>query len=195
MATVIEHIDEVDFVQNMLFCTVRNSKQNISYDAASCEDVITRLLDYKFGGISGKMAFLFSSDTSIISVYDYIKEKNPHFTSNHPYLQDIYKKIFVIDTDFNFEDIEIDNVYHSCINKEVVVNPEIIEQYLDKYSEFNKKEENLDVTIFDFNTEENGNVRFTLIRDFTLVREDGIEGDIYTVQTYPDIFVEYELND
>ena len=63
--------------------------------------------------------------------------------------------------------------------------------YLDKYSEFNKKEEDLDITMYDFETEE-GTVRFTFVRDFTLFYEDGIEGDIITTWTYPDIYIEYE---
>ena len=191
MSTVIKHLNEFDFVQNMLFLVTRNSELTVSYQAASCDDIVTETLNDKFGGIAGDALFLFAAEDSIISVYDYIKKKNPHFRNDHPYLQDIYKKIFIIDTDFNYEYTEEKSNNYSCKNEVDVVNPKIIKMYLDKYSEFNKKEENLDITMYDFETEE-GTVRFTFIRDFTLFYEDGIAGDIITTWTYPDIYIEYE---
>ena len=175
----------------MLFLVTRNSEWIVSYQASSCDNIVTETLNDKFGGIAGDALFIFAAEDSIISVYDYIKKKNPHFRNDHPYLQDIYKKIFIIDTDFNYDYIEEKSNYYSCKNEVDVVNPEIIKMYLDKYSEFNKKEENLDITMYDFETEE-GTVRFTFIRDFTLFYEDGIAGDIITTWTYPDIYIEYE---
>ena len=106
MSTVIEHLNEINFAQNMLFLVTRNSELNVSYQAASCDDAVTETLNDKFGGIVGDGLFIFAAEDSIISVYDYIKKKNPHFRSDHPYLQDIYKKIFIIDTTFSYEYIE-----------------------------------------------------------------------------------------
>lgn len=194
MSTVIEHISETMIFNELLPCVVRDTKKNISYHAASCSNTISHILTDKFGGVTGEMDNWFGSEDSIISVYDYIKEKNSHFTSNHPYLQDIYKKIFIIDSVFEYEDINDSDIYHSCTDEESVVNPEVIKMYFDYYWEDDKKEENLDIVIYNFNTEKRGNVKFTLIRDFTITYEDGVLGDIGTTWTYPDIFVEYELN-
>lgn len=192
MSTVIEHISEIMIWKKVVPCVVRDTKRTISYHAASCSNIISHILTDRFGGVTGEMDNWFGSEDSIISVYDYIKEKNPHFSPNNPYLQDIYKKIFIIDSVFKYEDINNNDICHSCTDEESVVNPEVIKMYFDYYREDNKKEENLDIVIYNFNTEKRGNVKFTLIRDFTITYEHGTLEGIGTTWTYPSIFIEYE---
>lgn len=153
MSTVIEHIGKTMILNGLLPCVVRDNKRNVSYHAASCSNTISHILTDKFGGVTGEMNNWFGSEDSIISVYDYIKEKNPHFGPNNPYLQDIYKKIFIIDSVFEYEDINDSDIYHSCTDEESVVNPEVIKMYFDYYREYNKKEKNIDIVIYNFNTE------------------------------------------